>query len=354
MLRMGTASTSPRPGSVGDRLELRRPGADPAAHPVAARRPPGPGRRCPARRRRAPAGPASCSPCSPTSCSRSAERCSTTPAFPCSVTTAVSSTTCSRPSRSWVLVRVSPMRSSESRRSSRLRSSAAMLRRSSPVIWLKALPSRPASRSVAGVMSVSRSPRATRSAASAMSVYGWLRPRATRVTRRPATTAAGEQDEEEQPGARAGVRVRRGDDDGPRACRARAGRPGRASPSSWTRPVRPSVLRTSARVVLASRVETTTSLAVEQHHVAGRAAAGPDLVEQLAVQPLGDDDHPAGMGRVVDADPLGDDGAGTGRPLRTSTAAAGPAVSPAGRAPGGGHRSAGRRRARRRSRRRPC
>jgi 5-formyltetrahydrofolate cyclo-ligase len=56
-------------------------------------------------------------------------------------------------------------------------------------------------------------------------------------------------------------------------------------------------------------------LAVQQHHLAVGAAAGPDLVEQLAVQHLGDDDHSSRVSRIVDADPLGDDGDDTGRPL---------------------------------------
>ena len=122
-----------------------------------------------------------------------------------------------------------------------------------------------------------------------------------------------------------------GDDDGPR-CVA----PGRVDPGEPPVQLDPAgvTVGVAHQATCRFRVEGGDHhvLAVEQHHVAGRAAAGPDLVEQLAVQPLGHDDHPAGVGRIDDVDPFGDDAAPVARSDEHGRSWAGAGLAP-GNAP---------------------
>ena len=110
----------------------------------------------------------------------------------------------------------SPMRSRLSRRSSRLRSSSRRLRRSSSVITLKALPRRPASPSSLAAIDVSRSPLATRSAASVSSAKGWLRPAGDDADEQAGRQRTGQQDRPDQPRRRVAAGVLGRDDDRPR------------------------------------------------------------------------------------------------------------------------------------------
>ena len=120
----------------------------------------GPGRPRRARRRPGPPARPRAGRARPRRAAGPARRRARHPARACRVTTAVSSTTSSRPSRSCVLVRVSPMRlqavAAGPRGSAPARSCSAAARRS---CWLNASQSRPTSpSSVGGAMRVSRSP----------------------------------------------------------------------------------------------------------------------------------------------------------------------------------------------------
>ena len=189
-----------------------------------------------------------------------------------------------------MLLSVSPIRSSESRRSSRLRSTSATLRRSSSVIVLKALPSRPASPSVAALMLVSRSPLATRSAAAVISAYGWLRLRATTVTSAPAATAPASRMSANRPlllppVSGTATTVVQGT---PRfGCATRA-----VQPSRSTRPFLSRVARTTASVWSRSSVESTTSSPASRTISPGvdprcRMSSSSSRSSRLATTPVG-------------------------------------------------------------------
>ena len=230
----GSSSAGPEP------RRPRTPSPDGTTRPRTRRR---------VRCRPAPASPASCSPLlGHERASGPVRRSSTTPARACRVTTAVSSTTSSRPSRSCVFVRVSPMRSQAD-----AQVLAALLQRGHVLPQIGGHHVERLAES-AGLAVVGRwrdagveVALATRSAASVRSVSGWLSPRATTVTRAAATSAPASRMSEEHGGPRPRPPVLRDDhvvhgspagrrvDPGRPAARGRPGRRGRAAAA--TRPL---------------------------------------------------------------------------------------------------------------------